>query len=84
MKLDLKLDFVFAPVELTFLSCVQLQRWNNKKDTSEPLFWFSAGLWTINCFCQWTAAQMSRDCDVYTRWKFAFSDIYGGCLDKSR
>lgn len=38
MKLDLKLDFVFAPVELTFLSCVQLQRWNNEKDTSEPLF----------------------------------------------
>lgn len=37
MKLDLKLDFVFAPVELTFLFCVQLQRWN-KKDTSEPLF----------------------------------------------
>lgn len=37
MKLDLKLDFVFAPVELTFLSFAQLQRWN-KKDTSEPLF----------------------------------------------
>lgn len=37
MKLDLKLDFVFAPVELTFLSCAQQQLWD-KKDTSEPLF----------------------------------------------
>lgn len=52
-----KTGLCFCPSWIDFLSCVQLQRWNNKKDTSEPLFWFSAGLWTINCFCQWTAAQ---------------------------
>lgn len=72
MKLDLKLD---SWIDFFVLrSTTTLERLNHCSDLVPD----------YEQFCQWTAAQMSRDCDVYTRWKFAFSDSYGGCLDKSR